>query len=91
MKGSRGMEGPQGPDGSSGEKGVSGREGGKGDQGVAGPPGVPCGGRMLSDQPHQAQVIMGEVSKEDWLSMYSDILVINKKLEEIKTIKTITL
>ena len=91
MKGSRGMEGPQGPDGAPGEKGVSGREGVKGDRGVAGPPGVPCGGRMLSDQPHPGRVIRGEVSKEDWLSMYSDILVINKKLEEIKTIHAPTL
>ena len=88
MKGSKGMEGPQGPDGAPGEKGVSGREGSKGDRGVAGPPGVPCGG-MQSDQPHGQP--RGEVSREDWMSMYSDILVINNKLEKIKTIREKTL
>ena len=84
------MEGPQGPDGAPGEKGVSGREGIKGDRGVAGPPGVPCGGQVMNDQPQLGQV-RGEVSKEDWMSMYSDILVINNKLEEMKTIRAIKL
>ena len=86
IKGSRGTEGPHGADGPPGEKGVRGREGGKGDRGVAGPPGLPCGGRMMNDQPWQP-----EVSREDWMSMYSDILVINNKLEEIKISKTVTL
>ena len=86
MKGSRGAAGPQGPDGAPGEKGVSGREGRKGDRGVAGPPGVPCGSQMMNDQPRQSQV-----SREDWMSMYSDILVINNKLEKIKTIREKTL
>ena len=44
----------------------------------------------MNDQPHLAQV-RGEVSKEDWMSMYSDILVINNKLEEMKTIRAIKL
>ena len=86
------MEGPPGPDGPPGEKGVSGREGVKGGRGVAGPPGVPCGRQVMNDQPRLSLGrVRGEVSKEDWMSMYSDILVINKKLEEIKTIRAITL
>ena len=57
---------------------------------MAGPPGVPCGRQVMNDQPRLGQV-RGEVSKEDWRSIYSDILVINKKLEEIKTLRAITL
>ena len=93
MKGSRGPEGPHGPEGVPGEKGVAGREGLKGDQGVAGPPGVPCGGQQ-NDQPREARVARGgggaggAVSREDWLLMYDDILVISSKLDQVRRLQS---
>ena len=85
-KGNKGPEGPHGVEGPPGEKGVAGSEGQKGDKGVAGPPGVPC--RVIqNDQPQSQKMILG-LSRQEWMSMYQDIIKINQKLENLRMLQS---